>query len=128
MSRKSISSIKYSCQNGAKFNISKFSSYSTFACIQHKYFFTFNFYIYAKFNTYIYIQQLYWFTKLLSIQKVFIHSTIFYSFKIYCACLLHMQGISEEAQMIIGNLERYRPHLSEPLSIDFCKYFSLIFC
>ena len=44
----------------------------------------------SKFNTYIYIQQFYLFKKLLSIYKLFIHSTTFYSFKIYCASLLRM--------------------------------------
>ena len=45
----------------------------------------------SKFNTHIYIQQFYLFTKLLSIQKLFIHSTTFYSFKIYCTSLLRME-------------------------------------
>ena len=60
-----------------------------FIDIQHLYLFSIT--ICSKFNTYIYIQQFYMFTKLLSIQKLFIHSTTFYSFKIYCSSLLHME-------------------------------------
>ena len=60
-----------------------------FIHIQHFHLFSIN--ICSKFNTYIYIQQFYLFTKLLSIQKLFIHSTTFYSFKNYCASLLRME-------------------------------------
>ena len=75
---------RYGCRNGAKFNILKFYSYSTFV-------FVFSINICSKFNIYICIQHLYLFTQLLSIQKLFIHSTTFYSFKIYCASLLRME-------------------------------------
>ena len=130
--------------------------------IQHLYVFsinklsTFDIYIYAKFNTYLYLQQLYLYTKWLSIQKFFIHSTIFYSFKIYCASFLLMEVTcflqlinrgSKEAQAIIGTVENWdtdhvgsssrtekllrSEHLRLCLTIFhwfFCKSFSLIFC
>ena len=83
--------LKYGCRNGAKFNILKFYSYSTFIHSYSTFVFVFSINICSKFNTYIYIQQFYLFTKLLSIQKLFIHSTTFYSFKIYCASLLRME-------------------------------------
>ena len=61
---------------------------STFIHSCSTFVFVFSINICSKFNTYIYIQQFYLFTKLLSIQKLFIHSTTFNSFKIYCASLL----------------------------------------
>ena len=83
--------LAYGCRNGAKFNILKFYSYSTFIHSYSTFVFVFSINICSKFNTYIYIQQFYLFTKLLSIQKLSIHSTTFYSFKIYCASLLRME-------------------------------------
>ena len=56
-----------------------------------KHLYLFSITICSKFDTYIYIQQFYLFPKLLSIQKLFIHSTTFYSLKIYCASLLCME-------------------------------------
>ena len=58
------------------------STFENFIHIQHlfihiKHLYVFSINICSKFNTYIYIQQLYLFTKLLSIQNLFIHSTIF---------------------------------------------------
>ena len=81
----------YGCRNGAKFNILKFYSYSTLIHSYSTFVFLFSTNICSKFNTYIYIQQFYLFTKLSSIQKLFIHSTTFYSFKVYCASLLYLE-------------------------------------
>ena len=109
--------LSYGCRNGAKFNILKFYSYSTFIHSYSTFVFLFSINICSKFNIYICIQQFYLFTKLLSIQKLFIYSTSFYSFKIYCASLLRMEVTyflqqmnrgSKEAQAIIRTFKRYR--------------------
>ena len=86
-----ILQLEYGCRNGAKFNMLKFYSYSTIIHSYSTFVFVFSINICSKFNTYIYIQQFYLFTKLLSIQKLFIHLTTFYSFKIYCTSLLRME-------------------------------------
>ena len=52
-------------------------SYSTFVSIQHYYLFK--------------IQHLYLYSTVLFVHKIIIHSTTFYSFKIYCTSLLRME-------------------------------------
>ena len=103
--------MRYDCRNGAKFNILKFYSYSTFIHSYSTFVFVFSINICSKFNTYIYIQQFYLFTKLLSIQKLFIHSTTFYSFKIYCASLLRMEVTYSPAADEQGAAKKHKPSL-----------------
>ena len=67
---KILNRLMYGCRNGAKFNILKFYSYSTFIHSYSTFVFVFSINICSKFDTYIYIQQFYLFTKLLSIQKL----------------------------------------------------------
>ena len=74
----------YGCRNGAKFNILKFYSYSTFI---HSYSTFVSIQRYYLFK----IQHLYLYSTVLFVHKIIIHSTTFYSFKIYCASLLRME-------------------------------------
>ena len=90
MCSRTITGTYYGCRNGAKFNILKFysystfiHSYSTFVSIQHYYSFK--------------IQHRYLYSSVLFVHKIIVHSeTIypfnnFYSFKIDCASLLRME-------------------------------------
>ena len=84
----------------------------------------FIFVICSKFNTYIYIQQFYFLTKL-SIQKLFIHSTTFYSFKIYCASLLRMEVTYFLQRMNRGQRRSASDHWNfEKYTDCFCTEFS----